>query len=79
MDFSVDLEIFARLHGMRPAVVVARGVGNRAVRPAVDEAWSAARAAAASSAAPCGNAQSHPRVLAVKGFVVDAATPRIDG
>jgi hypothetical protein len=26
MEFSVDPEIFARLHGMRLAVVVARGV-----------------------------------------------------
>ena len=64
MEFSVDPEIFARLHGMRLAVVVARGVDNRAGRPGVDEAWSSAWAAAAGSAAPYGNAQSHPRVLA---------------
>ena len=64
MQFSVDPEIFARLHGMRLAVVVARGVDNRAGRPGVDEAWSSAWAAAAGSAAPYGNAQSHPRVLA---------------
>jgi DNA/RNA-binding domain of Phe-tRNA-synthetase-like protein len=64
MEFSVDPEIFARLHGMRLAVVVAHGLDNRAGRPAVDEAWSSAWAAAAGSAAPYGNAQSHPRVLA---------------
>ena len=36
MQFSVDPEIFARLHDMRLAVVVARGVDNLAGRPAVD-------------------------------------------
>ena len=64
MEFSVEPDVFARLHGMRLAVVVARGVDNVAGRPAVDDAWASAWAAAASSAAPYGNAQSHPRVLA---------------
>jgi hypothetical protein len=64
MAFSVDPEIFARLHGMRLAGVVARGADNRVGRPAVDEARWSAWVAAAGSAAPYGNAQSHPRVLA---------------
>ena len=64
MEFSVDPEVLARLPGMRLAVVVAHDVDNRAGRPAVDEAWSAAWTAAAGAAAPYGNAQSHPRVLA---------------
>jgi hypothetical protein len=52
MEFSVDPEVFARLPGMRLAVVVAHDVDNRTGRPAVDEAWSAAWAAAAG----CGGA-----------------------
>jgi DNA/RNA-binding domain of Phe-tRNA-synthetase-like protein len=63
MEFSVEPEVFARLPGMRLAVVVARDLDNHAGRPAVDQAWSAAWAAAAGGAAPYGNAQSHPRVL----------------
>jgi len=35
MEFSVDPEIFARLHGMRLAVVVARGRCRDAARQLV--------------------------------------------
>jgi DNA/RNA-binding domain of Phe-tRNA-synthetase-like protein len=64
MDFSVEPDVFARLPGMRLAVVVARDIDNRRERPEVAAAWTEAWAAAASVVAPYGNAQSHPRVLA---------------
>ena len=64
MDFSVEPDVFARFPGMRLAVVVARDIDNRTERPEVSRAWSEAWAAAASTIAPYGNAQSHPRVVA---------------
>ena len=64
MEFSVEPDVFARFPGMRLAVVVAPDVDNRADRPPVARAWAETWAAAASAAAPYGNAQSHPRVLA---------------
>jgi DNA/RNA-binding domain of Phe-tRNA-synthetase-like protein len=64
MEFFVESEVFARLPGMRLAVVVARELDNRARRPAVDDAWATTWAAAAGEASRYGNAQSHPRVLA---------------
>ena len=64
MEFSVEPNVFARFPGMRLAVVVAHDVDNRADRPEVALAWTEAWTAAASAAAPYGNAQSHPRVLA---------------
>jgi len=64
MEFSVEPDVFARIPGMRLAVVVARDVDNHQDRPEVSRAWAEAWAAAASMAAPHGNAQSHPRVAA---------------
>jgi DNA/RNA-binding domain of Phe-tRNA-synthetase-like protein len=64
MEFFVESEVFARLPGMRLAVVVARELDNRARRPAVDDAWATTWAAGAGEASRYGNAQSHPRVLA---------------
>ena len=64
MDFSVEPDVFTRFPGMRLAVVVARDIDNGAERPEVSLAWSEAWAAAASTLAPYGNAQSHPRVVA---------------
>jgi DNA/RNA-binding domain of Phe-tRNA-synthetase-like protein len=64
VEFSVEPDVFARLPGMRLAVVVARDVDNRPDRPGVARAWSEAWAAAAVAAQAYGNAQSHPRVLA---------------
>jgi DNA/RNA-binding domain of Phe-tRNA-synthetase-like protein len=64
MDFLVEPDVFARLPGMRLAVVVAHDVDNHPERPEVTRAWTEAWAAAAAAAAPYGNAQSHPRVVA---------------
>jgi DNA/RNA-binding domain of Phe-tRNA-synthetase-like protein len=64
LDFAVEPDVFARIPGMRLAVVVARGVDNHRERPDVALAWSKAWNAAAAAAAPYGNAQSHPRVVA---------------
>lgn len=61
MEFAVGPEIWERFPGMRLAVVVARGVDNRAPNPAVDERWRRAWRDAADHAVH-GNAQSHPRV-----------------
>jgi DNA/RNA-binding domain of Phe-tRNA-synthetase-like protein len=64
MDFLVEPDVFTRFPGMRLAVVVARDIDNGAERPEVSRAWSEAWAAAASTVAPHGTAQSHPRVVA---------------
>ena len=64
MEFAVEPDVFARLPGMRLAVVVAHDVDNRPERPDVTRAWAEAWAGAAATAAPYGNAQSHPRVVA---------------
>jgi DNA/RNA-binding domain of Phe-tRNA-synthetase-like protein len=64
VEFWVEPEVFARIPGMRLAVVVARDVENRPDRPEVAHAWSEAWAAAAGAAQAYGNAQSHPRVQA---------------
>jgi DNA/RNA-binding domain of Phe-tRNA-synthetase-like protein len=64
MDFSVEPDVFARFPGMRLAVVVARDVDNTRDQPPIADGWVAAWEGAARAAAPYGNAQSHPRVLA---------------
>jgi DNA/RNA-binding domain of Phe-tRNA-synthetase-like protein len=63
MEFSVAPEVFARVPGMRLAVVVARDLDNGADVPAVAAEWAEAWAGAAAAAAPHGNAQSHPRIV----------------
>ena len=64
MDFSVEPDVFARFSGMRLAVVVARDVDNLGDQHPIAEGWAEAWEGAARAAAPFGNAQSHPRVLA---------------
>jgi DNA/RNA-binding domain of Phe-tRNA-synthetase-like protein len=63
MDFSVEPEVFARFPGMRLAVVVARGVDNRADHPSVAREWAETWAGAPAAGALHANAQSHPRIV----------------
>lgn len=62
MEFRVEPAVFARLPGMRIAAVVAQGLDNSAPRPALEEAWRAAWAAAGREGARYPNPQSHPHV-----------------
>lgn len=63
MGFSVEPDVFARFPGMRLAVVVARGVNNRADHSSVAREWAETWAGAPAAGAPHGNAQSHPRIV----------------
>jgi DNA/RNA-binding domain of Phe-tRNA-synthetase-like protein len=59
--FEIESEVFERFPGLRIPAVVARGINNSQVRPAITAQWRAVWADAA-RAAEHGNAQSHPRV-----------------
>jgi hypothetical protein len=82
MEFFVEPEVFARLPGLRLAVVVARDLDNRAQRPAVDHAWATTWAAAAGEASRYGNAvpSARARVAAAPpgNRRLDAALPDVD-
>jgi DNA/RNA-binding domain of Phe-tRNA-synthetase-like protein len=62
MEFIAHPEIFARFPGIRIAIASAEGLDNATPRPQIEAAWREAWAAAATAAAPYGNAQSHPRI-----------------
>lgn len=60
--FVVAPEVFERFAGMRLAVVIVDVIDNRDTSAEIATQWRAAWREAAQSAAPYGNAQSHPRV-----------------
>ncbi|MBX5455543.1 MAG: hypothetical protein IRZ31_01475 [Thermogemmatispora sp.] len=62
MQFRIDNSIFAHFPGLSLAVVVAEGLDNSRILPAVSEEWRRAWVRAGQEAAAYGNAQSHPRV-----------------